>query len=259
MLGQEAVKPLVKDVIQTERVIGVGSTVTDSFSILGIQFIKVSAIGHIGKGRERFTAKFCRQFLKTAVSELTKLGAALERHLRCCNGVIYGRHNNNVAGIGHLRLKSQVMSNLYDCGVRQKCTEKFVESGRLDVLANLVCNGYIDAGAFRYGEGATYDMCLVSIEGSFILVAVCLVRGSFIVEGDDFSITDIFTNALDRGDAFIVSVHSVVSLYGVIQGGRTLPGHRCTYFKGSITSPVSASTKGASSSATRSAVVRFAA
>ena len=259
VLRHKAVKPSVKEVIETNRKVRVGGTVTHGFRIFGAELIEVLSFCNVGEGREGFIEERACEFLKTAVGKFAEFKGTFQGHLRCCHSVINRGHDYKAESVGDLRLKRQVVCDFDYLSACKKCSEKIQEFREFDILTALMCHRYINTRAFLYGEGATYDMCFMCIECGFIFVTVFLVWSGFIVESYYFGIADVISDAFDGSYTFIVFIHSVASV-GRMHGEAVLPDISLkNYLRGSITSPVAVSTNGTSSSFTRSAEERFAA
>ena len=97
---QKAVKPVIEDVIQTKGKIRVGTAIADGLRIHGIQLIKMLTVCNGRKGGERFSAEFPGEFFQTGIRQLTEIVGILQRHLRCGNRVVHGRHDDDPFCVG---------------------------------------------------------------------------------------------------------------------------------------------------------------
>lgn len=112
VLGEEAVKPDIEDVIQPQGKVGVRRAIADGLIVIRVKLVEMPSRRHIGEGGQRLPTKLRRQLFKAAVGQLAEFVIALEAHLAGADGVIHGRLYHNAPVVGHLALEGDIVGDL---------------------------------------------------------------------------------------------------------------------------------------------------
>ena len=100
------------------------------------------------------------------------------------------------------------MGDLYKRFIHEERRQKFKKSVLINIGADTVGNGDIDACAFLDGEGASDNMRPRGIESRLVLLAVRIVGSSLKVERDNTAAADVIPYPVHRGHTFIFCIHA---------------------------------------------------
>ena len=100
------------------------------------------------------------------------------------------------------------MGDLYDGFIHEERREKCKKGVLINIGADTVGNGNVDARAFLDREGAADNMRPCGIESRLVLLAVRIIGSSLKVERDNAVAADVIVYPAHRGHTFIFCIHA---------------------------------------------------
>ena len=147
--GQGLIEPAVEQLIQPQRIVGIGTGIAHGFGRMGRKLVEEPSFGNFLKRGQFITDQLRHQLLETAIRQAAEFKRGLERQLRGGDGVIAGRLHDDVQCIQEHGLKGQIVGNLHNQWVCPQCIAQKVDNLRgISILSDEVLQRHIDGRAF---------------------------------------------------------------------------------------------------------------